>query len=157
MRVGIGYDIHRLKKGRKLRLGGVSVPHTHGLTGHSDGDALIHAVVDALLGAAGLGDIGAHFSDKDTRFRNADSRLFLRAAREMLKKKKLRVVNVDSVIITEKPNLLKYKNLMSQAMARELELPASRVNVKAKTNEGLGVVGKGKALACYAVASLKGK
>ena len=157
MRIGIGYDIHRLVKGRKLRLGGITVPHTHGLKGHSDGDALIHAVVDALLGAAGGGDLGTHFSDKDRRFKDADSRLFLRAVRGMLRKKGLSVVNIDSVIIAEKPNLSDYKAMMSKTIARELGLPAARVNVKAKTNEGLGPLGQGRAMACYAVASLKRK
>ena len=157
MRIGIGYDIHRLKKGLKLRLGGVLIPHTHGLVGHSDGDALIHAVVDAVLGAAGLGDIGGYFSDKDRRFKNADSRSFLRAVRRMLKEKKWTLVNVDSVLVAEKPDLSKFKSSMSQNIARELGILASQVNVKAKTNEGLGSVGKGKALACYAVVSLKGK
>ena len=157
MRVGIGYDIHRLKKGRKMLLGGVSIPHTHGLVGHSDGDALIHAVVDALLGAAGLGDIGRYFSDKNKRFEGADSRFFLRFLRRMLKSKKFGILNVDSIIITEKPNLSRYKRSMAKEIARELGIPVSRVNVKAKTNEGLGSVGKGQALACYALASLKGK
>ena len=157
MRVGIGYDIHRLKKGRKLLLGGVNIPYPKGLWGHSDGDVLIHAVVDALLGAAGLGDIGAHFSDKDARYKNADSRLFLRAVREMLRKKKLKIVNVDAVVIAEKPKLLAYKAEMAANVARELGIKSSQVNVKAKTNEGFEAVGRGQAMACQAVVSLKGK
>ena len=155
MRIGIGYDIHRLVKGRKLKLGGLELPHSHGTDGHSDGDALIHAVVDAALGAAGLGDIGGHFSDKDARFKNADSRLFLRAVRTLLKKKKLSVVNVDAVLVAERPNLSVFKGRMSACIARELGISSSKVNVKAKTNEGLGPLGKGEAIACYAVASLK--
>ena len=157
MRIGIGYDIHRLKKGRKLILGGVSIPHTHGLMGHSDGDALIHAIVDAVLGGAGLGDIGEYFSDRDERLRDADSMVFLRTVRRMLRKKKLSVVNVDSVLIAQKPNLSKYKRLMERSVAGGLGISASLVNVKAKTNEGLGALGKGRALACYAVVSLNGK
>ena len=157
MRIGIGYDIHRLKKGLKLRLGGVTVPHTHGLEGHSDGDALLHAIVDALLGAAGLGDIGGYFSDKDPRFKNVDSRFFLNAIREMLSKKKWEILNVDAVIIAEKPNLSAFKKAICRNIAGELGISASQVNVKAKTNEGLGPVGKGKAIACYAVAALERK
>ena len=155
MRFGIGYDIHRLKKGLKLRLGGLTLPYSRGCEGHSDGDALIHAVADALLGAAGLGDIGGHFSDKDKRFKNADSRLFLRAVRTLLKKRSLKVVNVDAVLLLEKPNLSAFKKRMSACIAGELGISASSVNVKAKTHEGLGLIGKGEAVACYAVASLK--
>ena len=157
MRVGIGYDIHRLVKGRKLRLGGLGLAHTHGCAGHSDGDALIHAVVDAALGAAGLGDIGGHFSDKDGRWKDADSRLFLQAVKRLLKKKRLVLVNVDATVVLERPNLSKHKKKMAAAMAAELGVPASRVNVKAKTQEGLGPVGKGDAVACWAVVSLQGK
>ena len=157
MRIGIGYDIHRLQKGRKLCLGGVRIPHPKGLAGHSDGDVLIHAVVDALLGAAALGDIGEHFSDRGTRYKDADSRFFLLQTRRLLAKKKLRVLNVDSVIVAERPNLSKYKRRMRGNIARALGVAVSRVNVKAKTNEGLGPLGKGQAIACYALASLKGK
>ena len=156
MRVGIGYDIHRLKKGRKLVLGGTGVPYPKGLWGHSDGDVLIHAVVDALLGAAGLGDIGGYFSDSDAKTRNADSRLFLRAVRDMLRKKKLKIVNVDAVVIVEAPKLFAYKAEMAANIARELGIKSSRVNVKAKTNEGLGALGRKEAIACQAIASLKG-
>lgn len=157
MRVGIGYDIHRLEKGRKLLLGGVHIPHPKGLSGHSDGDVLIHAVVDALLGAAALGDIGGHFSDRDLKNKNADSRLFLRAVRRMLKEKKLQVINIDAVVITEAPKLFAYKAEMAANLAKELGIKSSQVSVKAKTNEGLGEVGRGKAVACHAAASLKGK
>jgi 2-C-methyl-D-erythritol 2,4-cyclodiphosphate synthase len=157
MRLGIGYDIHRLKRGRKLLLGGVHLRYCLGLSGHSDGDALIHAVVDALLGAAGLGDIGDYFPDTDKRFKGLDSRVFLRTVRELLKKKRLSVIHIDSVVIAEKPKLTLYKKKMAATIAAELGIPASRVNVKAKTQEGLGAVGKGRAIACQAVASLKGK
>jgi 2-C-methyl-D-erythritol 2,4-cyclodiphosphate synthase len=157
MRLGIGYDIHRLQKGRKLLLGGVPLRYPLGLSGHSDGDALIHAVVDALLGAAGLGDIGDHFPDTDKRLKGSDSRVFLRTVRELLKKKRLSVIHIDSVVIAEKPKLTPYKKRMAASIAAELGIPASRVNVKAKTQEGLGAVGKGRAIVCQAVASLKGK
>ncbi len=157
MRVGIGYDIHRLKKGRKLLLGGVHIPHPKGLWGHSDGDVLIHAVVDALLGAAGLGDIGEHFSDKNKKFKQADSRFFLRTARALLDEKKLKIVNIDAVLIAEKPQLSVYKVKISAAIARELGIVSSQVNVKAKTNEGFGAIGRHEAMACHAIASLKEK
>ena len=156
MRVGIGYDIHRLKKGRKLLLGGVHVPYPKGLWGHSDGDVLIHAVVDALLGAAGLGDIGTYFSDKNKKYKNADSRLFLRGTREMLHKKKLKIMHIDAVLIAEQPKLFIYKAEMSANLAQELGITSSQVNVKAKTNEGLGWIGRNEAIACQAIASLKG-
>lgn len=155
MRMGIGYDIHRLKKGLPLRLGGVKVPHTHGLLGHSDGDVLLHAVVDALLGAAGLGDIGGHFSDKDSCFKNADSRLFLTRVGQMLREKKWEIVNVDSVIVAEKPNLSGHKTAMRRSIAGALDIADAQVNVKAKTNEGLGPVGRSQAIACYAVAVIE--
>jgi 2-C-methyl-D-erythritol 2,4-cyclodiphosphate synthase len=157
MRVGIGYDIHRLVKGRPLRLGGVTIPHPKGLAGHSDGDVLTHAVVDAMLGAAGLGDIGEHFPDTDRRWKGADSRVFLRAAAALLKKRKWSVENVDSVIIAEKPDLSRFKKGMRAYLARELGVPVARVSVKAKTNEGLGPLGRGEAVACQAVVSLRGK
>ena len=155
MRVGIGYDIHRLVRGRKLRLGGVLIPYPKGLLGHSDGDALLHAVADALLGASGLGDLGAHFPDSAKRHKNADSLTFLRDIAAMLKKKKLTVLNVDAVVILEAPKLSPYREPMERAIAASLGIPASRVNVKAKTNEGLGPIGKGKAIAAQAIAGLK--
>ena len=160
MRVGIGYDIHRLKRGLPLKLGGVRVPYTHGLSGHSDGDALLHAVTDALLGAAGLGDIGEHFSDRDAKFKNADSRIFLKAVTGMLARKKWEILNVDSVIIAEKPKLSVFKKRVRETLAEILGVSVSRVNIKAKTHEGLGPVGRGRAIACYAVAAIgpvKGK
>ena len=157
MRIGIGYDIHRLVRGRKLKLGGLELSHTHGSSGHSDGDVLIHAVVDAMLGAAGLGDIGGHFSDKDPRWKDADSRFFLRAVRAMLAKNRLRVVNVDATLVLERPNVSKFKKKMAAALAVELGIKSSQINVKAKTQEGLGPIGQGQAVACLAVVSLEGK
>lgn len=156
MRVGIGYDIHRLKKGRRLLLGGVEIAHPKGLWGHSDGDVLIHAVVDALLGAAALGDIGTHFSDHSLKYKNADSRFFLKSVRRMLRKKKLKIVNVDVTVIAEEPKLSAHKAKISASVARELGITRTQVNVKAKTNEGLGAIGSRQAVACLAIASLKG-
>ena len=154
MRVGIGYDIHALKKGRKLILGGVAISHAKGLLGHSDGDALLHAVVDAALGAMGEGDIGEHFSDKECRTKNADSVLFVKKVRDLLKRKKLKIGNIDSTVIAEEPRLYAYKDRMREKIAAAFRIPAERVNIKAKTNEGFGEVGKKQAIACFAVVSL---
>ena len=157
MRVGIGYDIHALKKGRKLRLGGVEIPFSKGLIGHSDGDALLHAIVDAVLGAMGEGDIGEHFSDKETRYKGASSLLFVQKVMGMLKIKRLKVAHIDSTVIAENPNLSSFKPKIRHKIAQSFGLPISSVGVKAKTNEGLGAVGKNKAIACLAIVSLKGR
>ena len=154
MRVGIGYDIHVLKKGIPLVLGGVKLPSAKGPAGHSDGDALIHAIVDALLGAMAAGDIGDHFSDKDPKWKGADSRLFLRAVRKMLKQKRYRIASIDSVVIIEAPKLAPHKLAMREAIAKDLGVEVSVVSVKAKTHEKVGAIGRGKAVACYAVASI---
>lgn len=155
MRVGIGYDIHALKKGRKLILGGVHVPYARGPSGHSDGDALFHAIVDAALGAAGLGDIGEHFSDRDERWRGVSSLVFARETVRRLKIKKLKIAQIDSVLILEAPNLSLYKRPMRVHLARVFRLDVSRVSVKAKTNEGFGAVGRGQAIASQAVVLLE--
>lgn len=157
MRVGIGYDIHALVKGRPLILGGVRISHPKGLSGHSDGDVLIHAIVDALLGASGQGDIGDHFSSQDPRYQGADSLLFVRKVREILKRRRFKIVHVDSVVLAEAPKLGPYKEKIRMSVAASLGVPASRVSVKAKTQEGFGAVGKKQAIACYAVVSLEEK
>ena len=154
MRVGIGYDIHALKKGRKLILGGVTIPYSKGLLGHSDGDVLLHAIVDATLGAMGEGDIGEYFSDKDDRYKNAGSVLFVDKVRDLLKKKKLKIGNIDSTVIAEEPKLYSYKANIREKIAEVFNILVSNVNVKAKTNEGFGEVGKKQAIACFAVVSL---
>ena len=154
MRVGIGYDIHALKKGRKLVLGGVTIPYPKGLLGHSDGDVLLHAIVDAVLGAMGGGDIGDYFSDKDSRYKNADSILFVKKVRVLLRKKKLRVGNIDSTVIAEEPKLTLYKKKIRDRIAATFGIQASQVNIKAKTHEGFGEVGKKQAIACFAIVSL---
>ena len=155
MRVGIGYDIHRLVKGRKLVLGGVSIPFEKGLLGHSDGDALYHAVVDAALGAAGLGDIGEFFSDHDLSHKNKASIEFVRQTRKMLAQKGLAVAQIDSILIAEKPKLSAYKAAMRKNLSEGFGLALGSVNVKAKTNEGLDAVGRGQAIACQAVVVLE--
>ncbi len=155
MRVGIGYDIHPLKKGRKLLLGGVRIPFAKGLGGHSDGDVLLHAVVDAVLGAMSAGDIGEHFPSQDSRTRGANSLLFVKKAVEILKRRKLKIANIDAVLIAEAPKLSGYKAAIQKAVARAFGITVSQVGIKAKTNEGFGPIGKNEAITCFAVASLR--
>jgi 2-C-methyl-D-erythritol 2,4-cyclodiphosphate synthase len=151
LRIGQGYDVHAFKAGDHVMLGGERVPHTHGVLAHSDGDVLLHAICDALLGAAGLGDIGMHFPDTDPRWRGADSRAFLRHARQLLQDRGYRVVNVDATVVAERPRLGRYRDAMRANIGSDLALEPERVNVKATTTEGLGFVGRGEGLACQAV------
>jgi 2-C-methyl-D-erythritol 2,4-cyclodiphosphate synthase len=151
-RSGIGWDSHRLVEGRPLVLGGVRVPSERGLAGHSDADVLTHAVIDALLGAAGLGDIGRHFPDTDERWRDADSIELLRAARGMLPAAPL---NVDATVVCEAPSLSPYRDEMRARLAEALGLPADSVNVKFTTAEGMGFVGRGEGVAALAIATLR--
>lgn len=153
-RVGIGYDIHRLVEGRKLYLGGIEIPYTKGLLGHSDADALLHAICDALLGAAALGDIGELFPDKDPKYCDAPSSELLKETYALLKKNGFQVNNIDTVIIAEEPKLLTFKKLMQKKIAGILALNEDAVGIKAKTNEGLGEIGGKKAIAAYAVATV---
>ena len=155
MRVGIGYDVHPLVEGRPLVLGGVTVPYSHGLQGHSDGDSLIHAIIDALLGAAGLGDIGTHFPSSDPKYRGVASTLLLQHTAALLASHGWRVVNVDATIIAERPRLGPYLAAMQQELAGNLGGDASAINVKAKTNDGLGFLGAGEGMAAWAVALLQ--
>jgi 2-C-methyl-D-erythritol 2,4-cyclodiphosphate synthase len=150
-RVGIGYDIHRLVTDRKLLLAGVRVPFTKGLLGHSDSDVLAHAICDALLGAAALGDIGTHFPDSDPRWRGASSLDFLRHAVKLITAKGYRVANVDATVVAEQPKLKPYISAMRQQLAVVLNVAADAISVKAKTNEGLDAVGRGDAMAAHAV------
>ena len=146
-RVGQGYDVHRLVAGRKLILGGVEIPHETGLLGHSDADALLHAITDALLGAVALGDIGRHFPDSDPRYRGADSRVLLRAAVALLAGKGWRPVNVDATIIAQQPKLAPHAAAMVANVAVDLGIPPDSVNIKGKTNERLGYLGRQGAVA----------
>lgn len=155
-RVGIGYDIHRLVEGRKLFLGGVEIPYIRGLLGHSDADALLHAVCDALLGAIGEPDIGERFPNTDPKYQDISSAALLEEVCGILKKKSFQIVNVDTVVIAQEPNLSPFKKQMRENIARILGLGADCVNVKAKTNEGLGETGKKEAIACYAVVVIRG-
>lgn len=156
-RTGIGTDIHELVSDRKLMLGGIYIEHPRGLAGHSDGDAAIHAVVDALLGAAGLGDIGTLFPDTDPKWKDTDSKEFLAIAKELLEEKRWVIVNVDVIIHVEEPRLEPYKMQMKRCIASLLGLDFEAMNVKAKTNEGFGDVGAGDAIAATAIAMIKRK
>ncbi len=156
-RAGIGTDIHRLVEGRKLMLGGVYVPYPAGLAGYSDSDVALHAVIDALLGAAGMDDIGTLFPDTDPRCKDADSKEFLVVVKEMLEKKRWEVVNVDLIIHAEEPRLEPVKGQIKRCIAGLLGIDFTAVNIKAKTNEGLGDIGAGRAIAATATALLKRK
>ena len=153
--VGIGYDIHRLVQGRKLILAGVEIPFEKGLLGHSDADVLTHAICDALLGAAGLGDIGSHFPDNDERYRRIESLKLLAEVVNLLDKRSLRVQNVDATVIIERPKLASYIRNIRDNLAAVLNVDAGMVNVKAKSNEGLGDIGNGDAAVAQAICSLR--
>jgi 2-C-methyl-D-erythritol 2,4-cyclodiphosphate synthase len=153
-RIGEGWDTHALVPGRPLIIGGVTVPHSTGLLGHSDADVLIHAIIDALLGAAGLGDIGGLFPDTDARFRGADSVVLLRETGRLLAERQLRIGNIDSTVIAQAPKLASYIPAMRERIAQTLGLDTSRVNVKAKTAEKLGPVGQGLSMEAHAVVLL---
>ncbi len=154
-RTGIGYDVHRLVKGRKLMLGGIEVEYPLGLEGHSDADVVLHAICDALLGAAGKGDIGEHFPNTDVQYKNISSSILLKKANQQINDEGYKVVNVDVMILAEEPKLAEYKPKMKFHIAFELAIDESLVNIKAGTNEGLGFIGKKEAIACYATVLLK--
>jgi 2-C-methyl-D-erythritol 2,4-cyclodiphosphate synthase len=156
-RTGIGTDIHRVVEGGKLMLCGVYVPYPAGLAGHSDGDVALHAVIDAVLGAAGMGDIGTWFPDTDEKWKDADSKELLSIVREQLEEKRWQVVNVDLIIHAEEPKLAPVKGQMQRAVAGLLDIDFTAVNIKAKTNEGLGEIGAGDAMAATATALLRKK
>ena len=155
MRVGLGYDSHRLAGGRRLILGGVEIPFELGLDGHSDSDVLAHALIDALLGAAGLGDIGHHFPDTDERWRDADSIALLEQVVAMLRDRGLRVVNVDCTVIMEAPKLAPHRDAIRARLAAAVGVAEQEVNVKASTGEGMGFVGRGEGAAALAIAAIE--
>jgi 2-C-methyl-D-erythritol 2,4-cyclodiphosphate synthase len=157
LRVGQGFDVHALVPGRKLIIGGVEIAYERGLLGHSDGDVLLHAICDALLGAAGLGDIGQHFPDTEGRYRGADSRGLLREVAQRLSALRWSVVNVDATIIAQAPHMAPHVPEMVKNIAEALNVPTSQVNVKAKTTERLGFTGRGEGIAAEAVASIRGR
>ena len=155
MRIGHGYDVHRLTEGRDLVLGGVKIDYPKGLDGHSDADVLLHAVMDALLGAAGLRDIGYHFPDTDMRYKGADSRMLLRTVREKLEATGYRVSNVDVTMIAQQPKLKHHIPKMMENIAQDLKIALDRVNIKATTEEHLGFTGTMEGMACHAVCLLE--
>lgn len=155
MRIGHGYDVHRLVEGRDLILGGVKIDYELGLLGHSDADVLLHAVMDALLGAAGLRDIGYHFPDTDPRYKGADSRVLLREVREKIATAGYRISNVDVTMIAQRPKLKPHIEQMMANIAADLDIDISRVNVKATTEEHLGFTGEGLGMSCHAVCLLE--
>jgi len=155
MRVGLGYDIHPLGSGRKLILGGVDIPHTQGLVGHSDADALVHAVCDALLGAMGEGDLGKHYPSSDARFKNISSLKLLEDVAGMLAKKRYRLVNLDTVIVAQAPRLSPYLDQMRVCMAKVLGVSDDTVNVKVKSGEHLDAIGREEAIAAHAICMIE--
>ncbi|HTB91491.1 MAG TPA: 2-C-methyl-D-erythritol 2,4-cyclodiphosphate synthase [Candidatus Sulfotelmatobacter sp.] len=154
VRCGIGYDLHRLAEGRKLIIGGIEVPFDKGPVGHSDGDAVAHALCDALFGAAGLGDIGTHFPDTDPKWKGANSLQFLEYARKLLDEKHFTIEHVDAVVVLERPKLGPHFLKMREALAKALRVPTEKIHLKAKTNEGVDAVGRGEAIAAHVVATL---
>lgn len=155
MRIGSGYDVHRLTEGRKLIIGGVEIPYEKGLLGHSDADVLLHAIMDALLGAAALGDIGLHFPDSDPAYEGADSRALLREVGRLLREKGYRVGNVDATVIAQRPKMRPHIDQMRRNIAEDLGVLPDRINVKATTEEGLGFTGSGEGIAAQAVALIE--
>ena len=155
LRIGNGYDVHTLVEGRPLYLGGVLIPHTHGLLGHSDADAVIHAIVDALLGAAALGDIGTHFPSSDLRWKNQPSAVFLDYIYELLQKEQWNISNIDVTIIAERPKMAPYIPDMRSHVAEHLHIAKEQVSIKATTTDGLGFAGRQEGIACYAVALIE--
>jgi 2-C-methyl-D-erythritol 2,4-cyclodiphosphate synthase len=153
-RCGIGYDLHRLETGRKLIVGGIELPFDKGPVGHSDGDVLAHAMCDALLGAAALGDIGTHFPDSDPRWKGAASLIFLEHARTLLDERRFSIEHIDAVVILERPKLGPHFPAMREALATALEVAADKIHLKAKTNEGVDAIGRGEAMAAWVVATL---
>ena len=151
LRIGNGYDIHRLVEGRKLILGGIEIPFQRGLQGHSDGDSLSHAITDALLGAAGLGDIGTHFSDTDPRWAGADSMIFLSEVCRFLSERGLHIVNIDATILAERPKMQPHIHSMRTKLAETLGIEPTQLNIKAKTNEGLDAIGRGEAIGAQVI------
>jgi len=155
-RCGIGYDLHRLEVGRKLMIGGVHVPFDKGPVGHSDGDVLAHAICDALLGAAGMGDIGSHFPDTDPKWKGANSLIFLEHLRKLFENQGLQIIHIDAVVITELPKLGPHFPAMREALAKALGIETDQINLKAKTNEGVDAIGRGEAISAHVVVTVMG-
>lgn len=155
MRIGFGYDVHKLVKGRKLILGGVKIPHTKGLLGHSDADVLLHALCDSILGAAGLKDIGYYFSNKDNKWKNISSLILLEECLKLITKRKLKVGNVDITVILEEPKISPYIDQMKKNISKTLKIKVSQITIKSTTSEGLGFIGKKLGCSAYSICLLK--
>ncbi len=154
-RIGQGYDVHTFGEGDHVMLGGVRIPHVAGVQAHSDGDVVLHALCDALLGAMALGDIGMHFPDTDPKWRGADSRVFVRHVASLLAEHRYQVVNIDTTVLAEAPRLGKYRDAMRANIAADLSINVDQVNIKATTSEGMGFIGKREGLACHAIVLLE--
>lgn len=154
LKIGLGYDVHRLVEGRRLIIGGVDIPHEKGLLGHSDADVLLHAIMDALLGAMGLGDIGRHFPDTSADFKDIDSRILLRKVGALLKEQGCRINNMDAVIVAQAPKMLPHIEKMKANIAADLEIEANQINIKASTTENLGFEGRKEGISAQAVVLL---
>ncbi len=155
MRIGFGYDVHKLVKGRKLILGGVTIPHKKGLLGHSDADVLLHALCDSVLGAAGLKDIGYYFSNKDSRWKNVSSLVLLAECMKLIKKQRLKVGNVDITVVLEEPKISPYIDQMKKNIAKTLRIRSTQISIKSTTAEGLGFIGKKQGCSAYSICLLK--
>lgn len=155
MRIGMGYDVHKLIENRNLILGGVKIPYEKGLLGHSDADVLIHAIIDSLLGAAALGDIGKHFPDSDNSYKGISSLLLLEKVRDILKDNGYEIINIDATIIAQKPKMAPYITKMVENISRSLNIPANNINVKATTEEGLGFTGIGAGISSQSICLIK--
>jgi len=151
MKIGFGYDVHKLVKGRKLMLGGIHIPFNKGLIGHSDADALIHAIIDSLLGAANLGDIGIHFPDTDEAYKNISSAILLEKTKLLLQKSRYKIINIDATIVLEKPKLTAYIVDMKEIIADKLDIASTQISIKATREEGMGFVGNGEGIKVFAV------
>lgn len=154
IRIGNGFDVHPLVKGRKLIIGGVDIPHTKGLFGHSDADVLVHAIIDSLLGACGYNDIGTLFPDDDLQYKNISSLLLLKKVKDIIHRKEYIVGNIDTIIVAEEPKLSPYIDIMKKNIASNLGINENQINIKATTTEGLGYIGKGEGISSYAVACI---
>jgi 2-C-methyl-D-erythritol 2,4-cyclodiphosphate synthase len=153
-KIGIGYDIHRLVKGRRLILGGVELPYERGLKGHSDADVILHAICDALLGAAGLGDIGQHFPNDDMRYKNISSLKLLKSVKTLISSRKYKIGNIDCTVLAEEPKIIPFRIKMIEKIAEVLKIKKENINIKATTNEGVGGIGRKEAIASFAIAIL---
>jgi 2-C-methyl-D-erythritol 2,4-cyclodiphosphate synthase len=153
-KIGIGFDVHRFAEGRRCIIGGVEIPHSKGLLGHSDADVLTHAICDALLGAAGLGDIGTYFPDTDKKFKDIDSQILLKQVKEEISKLGFKIGNIDSIVMAEKPKINPHREAMKKALSKTLEIEESQIGIKATTTEKLGFTGREEGIAAQAVAIL---